>query len=112
MNNLFNVSDLPIKTTILVSLYDRQKIFQLLNFWIGIVAMPLQVRALPVDFPESLGFNVSCLGKWTLHFFTRLTTPNWPDFEQHNALSGNSKTKIQFRPNVWRGSSSIEVPLD
>jgi hypothetical protein len=101
-----------IKTTVLVFLYNDQKLFKILDLGIWLVAMPLQIRSLPIDFPHGLGFYISRFGKRKLHFLTGLASPNLSDLNHFDTLSYNPTTEINFGSDVWWWSSTIQVPLD
>ena len=73
----------------------------------GGIPMPLQVRALPEDSPNGSGPNIGCLGNGNLVLGSGFAKSG-TNFEDHDAVSGDTKTKIEFLPYGGRWTPHVQ----
>jgi hypothetical protein len=99
------------ETCVLILLHQYQEVFKRWNLRRWIIAVPLQIGALPENSPDALRLHVGGLRKRVFKLFTRLVVP-WPDLEELNALAGNAKPQIQLWPHVWRGPPLLDERTD
>lgn len=64
--------------------------------------MPLQILALPVDFPRAKFLDVGCFGKRMFEYLAPIV-PKRVNFEQLQALIRNSESNIKLGSNVQGG---------
>lgn len=98
---------LPVKARVFVSGDDGQKIFNSLDGGDCLIRVPLQVRSLPIDFPDPLCFYVSRLRIRPDHFLFWIF-PIWSHFAQLDALIVNGVSEIKLGSDVRRRSFIFE----
>jgi hypothetical protein len=77
----------------------------------GLITVPLEILAHPVDTPVSTSFYVGCLGNGMLHGLTWFSTLFGTNLKQLDALPRQSKCHVDFIANVRRRPSVLEKGL-
>lgn len=90
--------------------HQGEKGVERVHFRRGRVAVPFEIGAHPIDFPEVLRFDIGGFGNRRFHFLAWVV-PNGADFEQFDALALQAKTEVEFVANMRRRAVCLDEPV-